>query len=141
MFMSREQEEDVLRITAQYVEEMQAGRQPNLSDYLTRYPQYADQIAGFVAYYHIAEADLPTEPDIMPHLSNDFHIAMGSAWKRVLQPDSTSTKKLSTLWVTAKKKRLTLSQLADKIGLSVDIVAKLEQRKIRASSIPQEVFE
>jgi len=30
--------------------------------------------------------------------------------------------------------------LAEKIGLSVDIVAKLEQRKIRASSIPEEMY-
>src|SRR5438128_2145692 len=44
MFMDREQEEAVLRITAQYVEEVQAGQQPNVSDYLARYPQYAKKI-------------------------------------------------------------------------------------------------
>jgi len=59
--MDRAQEEDVLRITAQYVAELQAGRQPRLGDYLARYPQYAGAISEFVAYYHAVEADLPGE--------------------------------------------------------------------------------
>src|SRR5262249_30289942 len=59
--MDRQQEEDVLRITAQYVAEVQAGQQPRLSDYLVRYPHYADAITDFVTYYHAVEADLPLE--------------------------------------------------------------------------------
>jgi hypothetical protein len=57
--MDREQEEAVLRITALYVAELEAGLHPRLSDYLARYPQYAGAIADFVAYYHAVEADLP----------------------------------------------------------------------------------
>src|SRR2546429_6128299 len=58
--MSNEQELFLLGITAQYVAEVQAGRQPRLSDYLTRYPRYADAIADFVAYYHAVEEPMPT---------------------------------------------------------------------------------
>ncbi len=50
--MNNEQQEDIFHITDLYVTEMQAGKQPNVSDYITRYPQYADAIADFVAYYH-----------------------------------------------------------------------------------------
>ena len=138
--MDREQEEAVLRITAQYVEEIRAGHQPKLSDYLARYPQFAAEIADFVAYYHTVEVDLPGETSIASPLAEDFHIAIDPAWRSILQHGATSTYKLATLLVTVNQERLTLSQLADKVGLSVDIVAKLEQRKIAASSIPKEMY-
>jgi transcriptional regulator with XRE-family HTH domain len=138
--MDREQEEAVLRITAQYIEEVHAGHQPKLSDYLARYPQFAAEIADFVAYYHAVEVDVPGETGITPPLTEDFHIAIDSAWRHILQPGATSTRNLTTLLVTVNQQRLTLSQLADKVGLSVDIVAKLEQRKIAASSIPKEMY-
>ena len=58
--MNKEQEMCLLNITAQYVDEVQAGRQPCLSDYLARYPYYADAIADFVAYYHAVEEVIPS---------------------------------------------------------------------------------
>ena len=138
--MDREQEEAILRITAQYVDEVRAGQQPKISDYLARYPQFAGEIAGFVTYYHTVEAGLPGETDIASPLTEDFRIAINSARERVLQAEAQSTRKLTTLLVTLHKQRLTLSQLADKVGISVDIVAKLEQRRIKASSIPGEIY-
>ena len=138
--MDREQEEAVLRITAQYVAEVRAGHQPKLSDYLARYPQFAAEIADFVAYYYTVEVDLPGETSITSPLVGDFHIATDPAWRSILQHGATSTSNLATLLVTVNRQRLTLSQLADKVGLSVDVVAKLEQRKIAASSIPKEMY-
>lgn len=41
--MDREQEEAILRITAQYVAEVRAGQEPKVSDYLARYPQFAGE--------------------------------------------------------------------------------------------------
>ena len=137
--MDREQEEAVLRITAQYVDEVRAGQRPRVSDYLARYPQYAGEIADFVAYYHAVEVDLPGETSIISPLEGEFRIAIDSARKRVLQTEAQTAHKLSTLLVTLDKQRQTLDRLADKIGLSVDIVAKLEQRKISAVSIPKEM--
>lgn len=138
--MDREQEEAVLRITAQYVDEVRAGQRPRISDYLARYPQYAGEIADFVAYYHAVEVDLPGETSITSPLGGEFRIAIDSARNRILQTEAQPARKLSTLLVTLDKQRQTLDQLADKIGLSVDIVAKLEQRKIAAASIPKEMY-
>ena len=80
----RSKEEDVLRITAQYVEEWRAGKQPKASDYLTRYPQYAEDIADFVAYYHAVEAKLPSTSEITA-LAPELHIAIDAAWQRIAQ--------------------------------------------------------
>jgi transcriptional regulator with XRE-family HTH domain len=146
--MDREQEEAVLRIAARYVAEVQAGQQPRLSDYLSRYPQYADAIADFVAYYHAIEADVPGETqeeplvDTLSPLSDDFHIAIDSAWKRISQltDERISTNKRLSLREIAKAQKLTLSQLAGTIGLSVDVIMKIDQHRINASTIAGEVF-
>jgi hypothetical protein len=62
-------EEEVQRITARYVAETRAGRHPKLSEYIRRYPQYADAIADFVAYYHAIEEVAAEESGIRPPLS------------------------------------------------------------------------
>ncbi len=51
-----EYDETLMRITARYVDEYEAGLQPRLDDYIRRYPHYANEIADFVAYYQSVEA-------------------------------------------------------------------------------------
>ncbi len=140
MDREREREEAILRITAQYVEEVKADRQPQISAYIARYPHYADEIADFVAYYHAFEAKLPVEPETMPELTQDFHIAKEYAWQRVLHSESKSTKKLASLLITANGQRLSLSELASKLNVSADIVMKLEHHFITVSTVPHEVL-
>ena len=151
--MDRAQEEDVLRITAQYIAELQAGRQPRLGDYLARYPQYAGAISEFVAYYHAVEADLPGEAlseqkqgqplaATLPQLSDSSRVALERAWERIspreLAPGDVNT----TLLAVANRQELSLAQVASEVGLSGDIVEKLigVQPTIKAATIPQEVF-
>jgi len=154
--MDRQQEEDVLLITAQYVAEVQAGQQPRLSDYLVRYPHYAEAITDFVTYYHAVEADLPVEylssrqvPPFtassvgeLPQLSETSRAALEQAWKHIEQHERVPTKLDTTLLTIASKRGLSMSQLADKIGLSSDIVEKLAGTRllIDPATIPQEVL-
>lgn len=139
-FMDRKQEEIVQRITARYVEEVRSGHQPAMSDYLARYPQFADEIADFIAYYHAVEVDLPHETDQMPILTEQFHEAIDTAWERVGQSQGQVTGKVTSLLARARELHLSLSQLADKLGVSADVVLKLEQHTIEASSIPGELI-
>ena len=53
--MGDEPQEDVWRITAQYVADCRSGKHPVVGDLIARYPQYAHEIADFVAYYHMLE--------------------------------------------------------------------------------------
>jgi transcriptional regulator with XRE-family HTH domain len=139
-FMDRKQEEIVQRITARYIEEVRSGHQPNMSDYLARYPQFADEIADFIAYYHAVEVGLPHETDQMPILTEQFHEAIDTAWERVAQSQGQATSKVTSLLARARELHLSLSQLADKLGVSADVVLKLERRTIEASSIPGELI-
>jgi len=146
--MDREQEEDVLHITAQYMAELQAGHQPRLSDYLVRYPQYADAISEFVTYYHVVEAGLPEESlgeshvGTLPQLSDSSRTALEHAWERISPLEAAQTDLNTTLFMTINKQGLSPSQLATEIGLSEDIVAKLIAVRplIEAATLPQEVL-
>jgi hypothetical protein len=144
--MDREQQEDVLRITAQYMAQLQAGHQPRLSDYLVRYPQYAAAISEFVTYYHAVEAGLPEEllgesySGTLPQLSDGSRVALEHAWKRIetVQTDLDTT----SLLMTINKQGLSLSQLATEVGLSEDIVAKFTAVRplIEVATLPQELL-
>jgi len=138
--MDREREEFVQRITARYVEEVRTGLRPNASDYLVRYPEYADEIADFIAYFHAFEGDLPYETHSMPVLSGQFQGAIDTAWGRVLPSLGQPTGTITSLLGTAAKRHLTVSQLAERLGLSKDILLKLEQRTINATTIPGELI-
>jgi hypothetical protein len=137
--MDREQEEVVQRITARYIAELRAGHQPLLSDYLSRYPQYADAITDFVAYYHAAEMDIPEETDSIPALSQASRAALDDAWKRVLHSKNVTNTSLVTLQVMSDNQGKTFPQLALEIGLSIDILEKLERHIIDSTTIPKEV--
>lgn len=143
--MDREQEEALLHITVEYVAEERAGNLPHLSEYLARYPQYADAISEFVTYYHAIETLLPEpgEEIIMPPFSQRSQIASKRAWKRILQAEPTvplSNGLLTKLLIAANKSHLTFAQLATQIGLSQDILEKLDQQRIKLSTLPQEVL-
>jgi len=142
--MDKLEEEAVLRITAEYVAEVQAGHAPHFSDYLARYPQYADAIAEFVTYYHALEVDLPGESLVIPQLSEGSSTALGRAWERIQEPSSdraVSAGPLTLLLAHTSRRQLTLAELAVKSGLSQDIAEKLERRVIAASTLPQELLQ
>ena len=136
--MDKNQDLRLLQITAHYVAEVQAGRQPHLSDYLARYPHYADAIADFVAYYHAVEEAM-VSMDVIPltgAMMPSIDVTKGYTVNQVSAPES-----MTTLLHTATGQRLTLSQLATELDLSIDIVLLLEQRAIAPTTIPQVVCE
>ena len=136
--MNREQEEVVMRITAAYVAELQAGQQPRLGDYLRRYPQYADMLTDFVTYYHAVEAQIPEEAEAkeMPALSAASCIAL----QRVTGGSTGDYPGPITLQAVIRKQHLSFSEVAASVGLSVDILEKLVQRSIDVATLPQEMF-
>ncbi len=136
--MNKEQEA-VMRITARYVAEVQAGLHPRLDEYLARYPQYADEIVEFVAYYQAVEAHIPPVIDAPGSLSDTSRIALQRAQERLARSKARSPEQISTLLIMANKERLTPSRLATRLGLSVDIIELLEQRQIDPSTLPRKV--
>ncbi len=137
--MDREEEEIIQRLTARYVSEFRAGQHPRLSEYLSRYPQYANMIADFVTYYHAIEVDIPREIDIIPSLSPTSRAALEEAWKNVLHADFEDYNTLNSLQVAADSVHKSFLQVALELGLSEDILQKLDLHSIEAATIPQEL--
>ncbi len=137
--MDREQEEMIERLTARYVSEFRSGQQPRLSEYLSRYPQFADMIADFVSYYHAIETDVLQESDMIPPLSQASRAALDEAWKNVVYTDSVGNSTLSSLQMAANKVNKSFLQLALEIDIGQDILKNLDQHAIAAATIPQEL--
>ncbi len=138
--MDREQEEMFQRLTARYVSEFRTGQRPQMSDYLSRYPQYADMIADFVTYYHAIEVDVTLESEIIPPLSQTSRAAFDEAWKNVVYAEAEASNTLNSLQVAADSVNKSLFQVSLEIGLGQDILKKLDQHSIDAATIPQELY-
>ncbi|HEU5227664.1 MAG TPA: hypothetical protein VFU49_07615 [Ktedonobacteraceae bacterium] len=134
--MAREREEDILRITARYVAEVQAGLQPRLSEYLARYPQYASAIVDFVAYYHAVEAHMPINTDGDAALSQISQQAL----ERVQAQESSQAAEQVNIWLLPNGRSFVLSELAAELNLSLDMVILLRQGMIESATIPYELF-
>jgi hypothetical protein len=136
--MNNEQQDAIFRITARYVAEVQAGHEPALSEYIARYPQYADAIADFVAYYHGFEATVPLASNTHMLLSPFSQAALPRS-EGHMQAEPLSTPAMTSLLAT-EQRHFSLSDLARKLDLSVDIVALLEQRTIDPTTLPFELY-
>lgn len=135
--MEQAHEREIMRITAEFIAEQEAGRKPRLEEYVRRYPQYVDEIADFVTYYYAVEAGLPTDTSSVPSLSAGSRAALDLAWERVTEPLAENSLTLATL---ARRRRYTLTRLAAALDLSEDIVAQLARRQIEPETIPHEVL-
>jgi hypothetical protein len=135
--MEQAHEKEIMRITAEFIAEQEAGRKPRLEEYVRRYPQYVDEIADFVTYYYAVEAGLPTDTSSVPSLSAGSRAALDLAWERVMEPLAENSLTLATL---ARRRRYTLTRLAAALDLSEDIVAQLARRQIEPETIPHEVL-
>jgi hypothetical protein len=137
--MDREQDEMIQRLTARYVSELHAGQQPRMSEYLSRYPQYADKIADFVTYYHAIEVDIPQENDMIFPLSQTSRAAFDEAWKHAVYTDFEANNTLNSLRLAAHDLNKSILQVALEVGLGQDILKKLDRHRIDAVTIPQEL--
>ena len=136
--MEQAREEEIMRITAQFVAEQEAGLKPRLEDYARTYPQYVDEITDFVTYYYAMEVGLPTDTTSVPSLSAGSRAALHLAWERVNTP---LPEESVTLEMLAQRQRYSFARLAALLDLSVDIVEQLAGRKIEPATIPREVLQ
>ena len=136
--MEKAREQEVMRITAQFVAEQEAGLRPRLEDYARSYPHYVDEITDFVTYYYAVEVGLPTDTASVPSLSAGSRAALNLAWERVNTPLPLES---VTLEMLAQRQRYSFTRLASLLDLSVDIVERLAARQLDTATIPREVLQ
>ena len=136
--MEQAREQEIMRITAQFVAEQEAGLRPRLEDYARRYPQYVDEITDFVTYYYAVEVSLPTDTASVPSLSAGSRAALNLAWERVNTPLPLEA---VTLELLAQRQRYSFTRLAALLDLNRDIIERLARRQLDPTTIPRELLQ
>lgn len=137
--MDHEYDELIQRLTARYVAEHRAGLHPQLSVYLTYYPQYADILADFVIYYQAMEAELPLESEIIAPLSQASRAAYHEAMEKMMYATPELGRKQGSLQMAANNAQKSLEQVSVEVGLDPDILQKLDQHWIDVATMPREL--
>lgn len=138
-YQRRERQFEIDRITARYAAEFKSGRKPDLADYLTRYPDYAAELADFIATYHLALVDLP-EPDETPEPVRSPAFARALAAIRAREEAAAAHPALTGLVDRALDAGLSVREFAERVRLSPSIVMRLDAHAIAGASIPRELF-
>lgn len=134
----RERQYEIDSITAQYADDFRSGRAPRMEAYLQRYPQYESELLEFAIYFHTIgfDADVP-DASPAPALS----AAAQRAMMRIRELNlSTATApaapSIEGLVKQGVKAGYPARKLAEAVGLTIDLLGKLEARVIAVATIP-----
>ncbi len=120
---------EIDQITERYEREYRAGKSPQIADYLQRYPEYARELLEFAFFFHTFETD---EPQLTPSPATQLSPAAERVLKRIY---------LEGLVKQGRSLGYKPAQLAEAVGLSLDILAKLDGRTILANTIPNTLIQ
>lgn len=135
---SYERQYKIDQITARYEDELRAGKSPKIADYIQRYPQYAQELAEFALFHHTVGLDQPEPGAPQPGPS----AAAQAARARIHEQVHLSTSPpLEGLMKQGRLAGYMAPKLAEMVGLSLDILAKLDAHAITGTSIPQTLIE
>ncbi len=131
----RERQYQIDQLTYRYAAEYRAGRTPRLEDYVGQHPEFAAELTEFALYFHAVGADLP-EADTSPSLV--LSPAAQRALAQIREPHApVSRAPIEGLVKEGTKIGYSPRQLAAAVGLSTDLLAKLEAHAILATTIPR----
>lgn len=143
-----ERQYQIDRITAQYADEYRQGRRPHIEEYLQRYPQYASDLLDFAIYYHTIGFDTEAiEGPAAPTLSPAGESAMAAireqsmAYAPVSPATTEAPAAIESLIKQGSRVQLSPKQLATAVGLSPDILARLEEHAIAVATIPRTLLQ
>ncbi|GEM_PF-876743 len=148
----RSEDEDLMmRLTARYTDEYQAGSNPKIEEYIQRYPQYTAELLDFAFYFHTVAAQMPLAEMALPpavapspaaqraraQVRADLGlVASTPATAPATQATSADAPALESLATRAFALRLSPPRLAQQVGISNDLLGRLDARTIQPQTIP-----
>ena len=132
----RQRQYEIDRITDEYVQAYRAGRSPEVADYTQRYPEYAREIRLFVVQFHLIGEHLP-EPDPLPVAP--LSSAALDFLARIDDNAGDITVRITPIEGLIQRGAEVghpAPQLAEAVGISLDVLAKLQAKAVVVSTIP-----
>ena len=129
-------------IIARYVDAYHAGQSPRIEDYVQRYPQYTGELLEFAVYYHtigFATESLDGPPDSA--LSPAAEKAMARIREQRTRRDQPAPVAIQSLVQVGLDANYSPPQLAAAVGLTVDLLGKLQAHAIAAATIPRALIQ
>ncbi|HEU5199859.1 MAG TPA: hypothetical protein VFU32_09490 [Ktedonobacterales bacterium] len=157
----RQQQYELQRILARYQHEYHTGKSPRIEAYVQQYPQFAAELIDFAFYFHTIAADLP-EPGATPAATlspaaekalvqikaaepePEATPAAGESAAAAEAPAQISTQPaptISGLFQQGLDAGYAPPELAESLGISWDVLAKLEAHAISVTSIPRTLIQ
>lgn len=126
------------RITAQYADGYRSGRAPRIEAYLQRYPAYASELLEFALYFHAIGFDAEAL-DVSP--ASALSAAAQRALQQIRQRNAATTanpavQPIEGLVKQGAKVGYSARKLAEAVGLTTDVLGKLEAQVIAVATIP-----
>lgn len=134
----RERQYEIDSITAQYADDVRNGRAPRMEEYLQRYPQYTSELLEFAIYFHTIGFDAEAlDATPAPALSTAAQRAVLRIRERNAPIAATpAPQSIEGLVKQGIKAGYNARKLAEAVGLSIDLLGKLEARVIAVATIP-----
>jgi hypothetical protein len=139
---ARERQFELDAITLEYAIACDEGHSPRMEDFARRYPAFARDIAEFALYYAtIGRGDgaEPSEPEpiLAPAAERALSQIAGTIAPTTGRATPPATARLDGLIRQGLRVGYPAPQLATRVGVSPDVLAKLEARAIQATTVPQ----
>ncbi|HEY7848651.1 MAG TPA: hypothetical protein VIC27_01240 [Ktedonobacterales bacterium] len=142
----RERQYEIDRLTAQYADEYRAGRVPRIEDYVQRHPDFIAELLEFAVYFHTIGAETEAPGDAASQLSTAAQQALTQIRQRraatsaapadVASAPVSAAAPLDGLAKQGMRAGYSPRALAEAVGLTTNLLGKLEARAIAAASIP-----
>jgi hypothetical protein len=143
------------RAQAHFLYELRAGRQPSVDPYLPRLPRDEHELLAFAFYAEAVDAHLPDFDDVpatqlsqsaqtaLDRIARSFapHDAARSAPGKRGRRGQTGGRTLNSLVGAGRASSVEPAALAQRVGLTVDLLALLDARAILPETIPPALVE
>ena len=135
---TREQDE----LFADWSEDRQSATPQSLQNWVRRHPDYAAQLMQWAVDAPLLECAMqqPADPIGEARTAAIGRQVLAEMRARYLTDTATEPETaLTSLYAAAQKRGMSVKALAAQIGVGVPLVAKLQQRLVRATTLPEEL--
>lgn len=139
LLQQRARQDEIDHIIARYMDAFHRGEAPRIAEYMQRYPQYASELLDFATYYLTIGYETeslagPPETTLSP--AAEKAMAQIREQSAVYAPAA-----VTSLVAQGIELGIAPPDLAETVGLSDELLARLDERIIAAATVPRTLLQ